>query len=73
MTGVVSKLVTRHFNPKPIFVFVQYRWKYTVKKMYKMVKTMRHGIKGMYFDDNGNIVTNGYIYSIILIKENFLS
>ena len=63
MTGVVSDSLPP-FNPKPIFVRSNTDGNIQVIKMYKDgSKNYETWHQGMYFDDNGNIVTNGYIFN----------
>lgn len=71
MIGVVSDSLPP-YHPKPIFVRTDTDGNIQVVKMYKDgSKNYETWHQGMYFDDNGNIVTNGYIFNHPDKKENF--
>lgn len=71
MIGVVSDSLPP-YHPKPIFVRTDTDGNVQVVKMYKNgSKNYETWHQGMYFDDNGNIVTNGYIFNHPDKKENF--
>lgn len=71
MIGVVSDSLPP-YHPKPIFVRTDTDGNVQVVKMYKDgSKNYETWHQGMYFDDIGNIVTNGYIFNHSDRKENF--
>lgn len=71
MIGVVSDSLYP-FHPKPIFVRTDIDGNIQVIKMYKDGnKNFETWHQGMYFDNQGNIVTNGYIFNHPDKRENF--